>query len=172
MAAIMPPATVAQFKARFARDFKYTTGTEGVQDNDIASAFTDAVSLFNGKLWDTTAQASGWSDQQNAFMLLAAHFLVVNIETAGGLTAEKDAGEGATNVGEGVVQSKSVGGVTESYAFPKYITEDAILSQFLRTQYGIRYAQMLAGRITAPGFVVLGDRDPGVGPAAAPLPFQ
>ena len=138
--AVTPPATVADFKDRFDRDFVYGAGTDKVRDKDINRSLEEADSLFNSILWATNEEL------KTSFLYLTAHFLVLSLQMAGGLKT-KNRSAGAKNRGGGVVQSKGVGSVSVSYAVPSYVTNDPTLSQLLRTDYGMRYVQLLAPRL-------------------------
>lgn len=152
--AYTPPATVAQFKAQFDRDFQYGSGTDKVRDTDITRAFTDALMVWNPCLWRT-------EEKVNAFCYAAAHFLVLSLQAAGGLAAPSKA-LGPQNRGGGVVQTKSVGGVSVGYQMPDFVAKSAILSQFMRTDYGQRYLQLVTPRLVGNLDIVAGERDPGV----------
>src|ERR1700757_4358462 len=115
-APVTPPATIADFKARFKRGFKYSDGPDGVMDADIQQGFDLAVTLFNPCLFDAT-------EQKAVFLLAAAHFVVVGIQAAGGLSPQPPAAAGAAgapgasadateNSGSGVIGSKTTEKVT------------------------------------------------------------
>ncbi len=145
------PATVADFKARFVRDFRYGSGLETVRDADIQSALNEARSVFNPSLWTT-------DETIPAYLYASAHFLVLNLQMAGGLGSSP---KGANNHGGGATASKSVGQVSINYAIAERFQNDPILSQFLRTDYGQRYLQMASSRLVGPGSVVCGFNDTG-----------
>ena len=147
------PATVAEFKAQFDRDFIYGTGKETVRDGDIQRALTEATVDFNADLWST-------DELKPAFLYAAAHFLVLNVQMAGGLAAAPT-GKGVDNHGGGVTQSKAVGQVNINYALADKFQNDPILSQFLRTDYGQRYLQMASTRLVGNIAVVSGWNDTG-----------
>lgn len=140
--------TFADFKARFTREFVYGTRQDQVQEDDVNRAIEEAKMVFNEDLWET-------SEVKVAFSYAAAHFMVLNIQAAGGLIAEP-LGLGIENQGGGVVASKSLGSAALSFALPTEITENATLSQFMRTDFGQRYLQLLAPRLVGGGFVVDG----------------
>jgi hypothetical protein len=147
------PPTVSQFTARFVRDFPYTSnGTDGVLSADIQNALNDAAPLFNPGLWSSTTESL------TAYLFLTAHLLVLNLQMAGGLSA-RPLGKGVNNVGGGVVEGTSIGGISANYAIPERIRNSPILSQFMRTDYGQRYLYMLTPRIVGPVSVAAGFRD-------------
>lgn len=147
------PATVTDFKTQFDRDFIYGTGKETVRDSDITRALTEATSVFNSDLWSS-------DELKPAFLYAAAHFLVLNVQMAGGLAAAPS-GKGVDNHGGGVTQSKSVAQVNIAYAIAEKFQNDPILSQFLRTDYGQRYLQMVSTRLVGNVAVVSGFNDTG-----------
>src|SRR5262245_56887839 len=148
------PASIADFKARFDRDFVFDTTTDAVRDVDITDALNDASSTFNDGLW-----ASG-TEIITAFLFLAAHNLVLNLQAAGGLFAV-NLGRGVKSKGSGPISAKSVGSVSVNYALPESIVNDPQLSPYLRTEYGLRYLQMLTPRLVGNVVVVLGENDTG-----------
>jgi len=147
------PATVAEFKAQFDRDFIYGSGKETIRDQDISKALTEATSVFNADLWDT-------SELKPAFLYASAHFLVLNIQMAGGLNPSPT-GKGIDNRGGGITQSKSVAQVSIQYGIPQTVLESPILNQFLRSDYGLRYLQMITPRLVGNVAVVGGFNDTG-----------
>lgn len=147
------PASVAEFKTQFDRDFTYGPGKESVRDSDITRALTEAQSVFNPDIWETDVL-------KPAFLYAAAHFLVINIQMAGGLSSPSP-GRGIDNRGGGITQSKSVGQVSINYAISEKYKEDPILSQFMRTDYGLRYLQMVSTRLVGHAYVVGGFNDTG-----------
>ena len=77
--AVTPPVDAARFKDEFDRDFQYGSGLDKVRDKDINRALTEANALFNAALWATDEEL------QSAYLYLSAHFLVMNLQVAGGL---------------------------------------------------------------------------------------
>lgn len=143
-----PPAIV-DFKALFARDFVYGTGPETVMDTDISSAIQKAQIVFNSGLWESLADAN------LACCYVAAHFMVLAIQGAGGL-AVKNRGLGVNSKGGGTIESKGVGSVNVAFAVPDYVRQSPILSQFMRTDYGQFYLQLLTPRLVGNIAVVSG----------------
>ena len=149
------PATVAEFKARFIRDFVYGDGLETVRDEDINTAMVQGNALFNGDLWSST------DESKNAFLLVAAHCLVLNVQMAGGLNP-RPSGQGINNKGGGIQQSKSVGQVSVNYAIPQDVANSPALNQFMRTDYGQQYLQLVAPRIVGNVAFINGPNDTGI----------
>lgn len=133
-----PPATIADFKVKYDRDFPFGVGLDSVRDQDIDAAIASARSLYNPALW------SDDDERKAAFLPLAAHFLWSSLQGAGGLSTLKD---GVNSQGEGLTMSKSVGPASVSYDFPERIRNSPILGQLLKSAYGQVYLQMLMPRL-------------------------
>lgn len=144
----MAAPTVQQFKDQFAREFPYGARKDQVMTADITRALNEAAPMFNDALWTDD------TERVIAYCYAAAHYLVLNIRAAGGLSNEQGLGGGLNSSGGAAVLQKSVGGVSLSYALPDRIVQSPILSGFMRTDFGLRYLQMLAPRLVGGGFVV------------------
>lgn len=99
-----------------------------IQDADIMRAFKEANVNFNAGLFgddDTTKMV---------FLYLAAHYLVIDLNNAMNPLAMGFMG---------FTQSKSVGSVSESYAVPQWMLNNAILSQYATTGYGRKYLSLI-----------------------------
>lgn len=158
------PANVADFKDWFDRDFTYGAGLDRVRDKDIDRAFATATPVFNNMLWDTDAE------RKTAFLFVSAHFLALNLQAAGGLTAKLGQGQGANSQGSAVVATKSVGSVSVGYQWPEFVTSSRILSQFMRTKYGEQYLQLAIPRLVGNVAAVRGPQNPDI--AIPNIPFQ
>lgn len=158
-----PPATAADFKKRFARDFKFGDGLDRVTDDDIARAMSDAMTVFNPGLFSV---ADGWV----GFLNVAAHYVVVNIQAVGGLDAKPD-GLGVENQAQGLIAGKSVNGVNVSLVDPPdWIKRIPLLYQLWITDYGRKYVTMLQPKLVGNVHAVRGPRDAGA--AGSPsVPF-
>lgn len=144
-----PPA-VADFKAKFVREFVYGSGLDFVTDPDIQRALDEVPPLFNQDLLDALV------DQTSAYLYCAAHFLRMNIEGAGGLSA-LPRGRGARNSAVGVIVSAGVGQVNVQYQVPPpRIADSPTLLYFFRTDFGQRYIQMVVARLAGNMSVVRG----------------
>ena len=99
-----------------------------IQDADILRAFNEAKVNFNAALFgdDDTIKM--------VFLYLAAHYLVIDLNNA-----MNPLGMGFM----GFTQSKSVGSVSESYAVPQWMLNNAILSQYATTGYGRKYLSLI-----------------------------
>lgn len=109
-------------------DWKQIPDNNFVLDEDINKAITEASVNFNEGLFSDDDQ------KKTTFLYLVAHYLVVD------LTAAKNAGQSGTS---GVLTSRSVGNVSESYTIPKWITDNPILSLYATTSYGIKYVSLI-----------------------------
>jgi len=138
--AATPPATLAEFKVRFARDFQFGDGQDKVMDTDVNSAMADAMPVFNPALFDTDTG-------KLAFLMATAHFVVTNVQAAGGLSGRPH-GLGIDNVPEELISSKNVGGISLSVVEPPDIVKNnQVLRQFWTTDYGRRYLSMVTPKL-------------------------
>lgn len=144
------PPVIADFKAKFNREFIYGDGQDNVMDADITRALDEVPPLYNQSLLDTEA------DQVSAYLYLAAHFLVTNIQSAGGLSATQR-GRGVRNVSEGIQVSKGVGQANVTYQQPpKWIAESITFYPLWQTDFGKRYLTMIGPRLAGNFHVVAG----------------
>jgi hypothetical protein len=132
---------VDDFKTLFKRDFTYaiaigaTTSSfpcdmqkEMILDEDIERAFLEATINFNEALFSDSAQL------KLMFLYLAAHYLVYDLTTS-----KQSFGSGSSYP----VSSRSIGGVSESYMVPAWVSEDPVLGSFATTRYGVKYISLL-----------------------------
>lgn len=132
-------------------------------DADIQNALNMASTYFNADLFsDVPLGAPGetndtTSEQTLAYLYAAAHFLVLNIQAAGGLSG-LGSGSGLKSSSEGTITSKSIGGISAGYMWPDDIANDPMLYQFTRTAYGQQYLQMLAPKLV--GIIDVGQEYP------------
>ena len=145
--------TTDEFKALFSRDFPYLPfymygKTYFINDivyyqgafyislkdenTDISRAFTEAKMNFNPKLFPKCDEC------RVAFCYLAAHYLVIDLNNAMNPLALG---------GMGLVQSKSVGSVSESYAIPQWIMNDKNLGLYAQTGYGRKYISLIMPKL-------------------------
>lgn len=95
-----------------------------VQDTDIERAFEEAKGSFNNALFRNCNTA------QLYFCYVAAHYLVMDINNA----------QNALSMGfNGMVASKSVGSVSESYGLPAWVMNSPQYALFAQTGYGRKY---------------------------------
>lgn len=151
------PPLVADFTAQFPREFVYGTGLDSVTDNDIQRALNEAGIMFNQDLWDSTTLIGASSEGGIAYMYLAAHLMVINIQQmAGGLSAVAR-GKGVRNSPQGVPVASGVGQANVTYQVPPpRVAENAILMDFFRTTFGQRYLAMIEPRLIGNVAIVSG----------------
>lgn len=157
MGQLTPPATVADFKAQFTRDFVYGPGLETVRDSDIQNALNGASSVFNPELFDTTPIGIIpliTSEAMISYLNASAHIMVTALQAVGGLGK---VGKGVFSQGEGNITSKGVGGVNIGLEYPPAITDSPILFQFAKTTYGQAYLQVLATKLVGNVSAVVGE---------------
>lgn len=130
MASWQPP-TVADFKARWNRDFPYAPAEDPdnlkfVCNTDIQRAIDEALVNFSTWLFgDNTTLI---------FMWLAAHYLVVNI---------RNSGMGLASQSKFALNSTSVGGVNINNNINDRFAGDPMFAQYLTTGYGQQYLQLV-----------------------------
>lgn len=136
--------TVADFKAFFSRDFPFApTGNKDlkyVQDADITRAFTETLPNFNQALYPDDATI------QLGFLLLAAHYLVTNLQSAAG---------GMGGAVAGIVSARSVGNVSETYAVSKAFLDNPRLGFYAKTSYGLRWLELITPYLVGGGVGVV-----------------
>ena len=138
---------------------------DSVTDADIQLAINTAQSgynwnpaLFDGTNIAPTGQPPQ-SQQSTAFMYFAAHILTLNIQAAGGLKAEGMLG-GVLSGSDGIVESKSVGGISLSQSYPAWLKDNPALYSCLLTRWGRQYLDMLLPTLVGNMYVVDGQRLP------------
>lgn len=138
--------SVAEFKTYFVRDFPYGTDIEtSVTDADIAKAFQQVnVNISQGLFTDQSIYTVG-------YLLLAAHFLVMNLRAAS---------QGISGRASWLEQSKSVGSVSQGFAIPEYILNNPLLSIYSQTNYGMQYLQLLLPLLPGQMFISYGSTRP------------
>lgn len=99
-----------------------------VQDMDITKAFGEAQIVFNQGLFgsDTTIKAG--------YLYLTAHYLVNDLKAASG-------GIGASAMFP--VSGRTVGSVSETYGIPAIYADDALVSFYSQSAYGMKYLSMI-----------------------------
>lgn len=130
---VIYPATVAEFKSWFYRDFPYSTSEAdlgGVTSKDIEKAFAEAYFVFNKELFEE-------NEVKTAFLYLAAHYLVVDI---------KNSSTGLKGSFNGLLSNKSVGSVSAGYTMPSWVTDNPLYSLIAQTPYGVKYLSLVIAR--------------------------
>ena len=113
--------------------------------------------MFNPALFSTSpigVPPNLTSEALISYLNLSAHFLVTSLQAVGGLGK---VGGGINSQGEGIVSSKSVGGVSVSFMWPPMVIDSPALYQFTKTIYGQLYLQVLMPRLVGNVGVVLGE---------------
>lgn len=147
--------TVADFKARFYRDFTYGQfpntvalnfpNESVIQDQDIQNAFDDTKLQFNQGLFGTD------DDIRIGYLYLSAHNLCMNIRSSNG---------GINGTGAFPVASRSVGSVSEAYSIPAAYTDNPQLAIYTQTTYGIKYLEFVLPKIVGNVVSVYGGTSP------------
>lgn len=106
-----------------------------VTDNDIMKAFTQALAN------SSTRFGRDCNEKIMIFLHLMAFYLVMDAQNA-------SAGLGSSY--GGLVASKSVDGVSESYNFPTWMTESPMYSLFSSNGYGLKYLSLILPYISCP----------------------
>jgi len=112
-------------------DWKEISNVGLVSDLDITNAYAEACITFNDALFDDNA------DIILGYLYLAAHYLVNDLN-AGGQSGTQ----------AGLVNSRSVGNVSESYSIPQWQLDDPILGFYAGSSYGRKYLNMILPRLT------------------------
>ena len=108
------------------------------QDSDILEAINEAFVNFNEGLFPDEATA------KLVFLFLVAHYLTIDFGIATG------------GIQVGLTTSKSVGSVSESYSIPNWLLNNAALSSYATTPYGIKYASLIRPYLVGNFFIVKG----------------
>lgn len=108
------------------------------QDTDITDAIEEASINFNCGLFPNKQTA------KLVFMFLVAHYLTVDFMNAQG-----------TNFA-GIMTSRSVGSVSESYSIPQWIMNNSALAPYSTTGYGIKYCTLIRPYLIGNVFIVKG----------------
>lgn len=112
-----------------------------LSDADIQKAIQEAKMGFNESLFDDNETEDYIGDRNLALMYLTAYYLVMDIKNStAGLSSNGYAS---------FVSSKSVGGVSESYGVPTWVSSDPMLALYMDNGYGKKYVSMLLPRAKA-----------------------
>ena len=96
------------------------------QDSDIINAIAEAEVNFNEGLFANKSTA------KLVFLYLVAYYLTIDFQNAM-----------AAMGGGGIVQSKSVGSVSESYAIPQWMLNNPSFSMYAQNGYGRKYLSLI-----------------------------
>lgn len=137
---------IAAFKAYFNRDFPYGADiAQNVLDQDITNALATTDARFNPELW------SNQDKYTLGYLLLAAHNLVMAIRSSN---------QGLAGTGSWLESSKAVGSVSQGFTIPQRILDNPLLAMLSKTQYGMRYLELIIPLITGPMFTSEGFTKP------------
>lgn len=125
--------TIADFKTYFVRDFNYGATTDLVMDADLTKALDKAAAYIASDCFPTQAQYT------IGFYYLMAHFLVSALQTGS---------QGATGQGRWLVNSHSVGSVSEGFSIPDDVLKNPYLSLISKTSYGQEYLMLIYPKLT------------------------
>ena len=133
---------ITDFKAYFVRDWAYSTDPAvGLMDSDITSGLNDAAVNINVALWPTQLAYT------NAYLLLAAHYVVMNIRASS---------QGISGQFGWLEASKSVGAVSEGFSIPQRILDNPYFSYLSKTNYGIKYLMFALPQLSGNVYTVCG----------------
>lgn len=99
-----------------------------ITDDDIQSAIGQALLNANMRFGATN------EDKITIFLHLVAFYLVMDL---------KNASAGLNSSYAGLVASKSVGSVSESYNFPQWVVNSPIYSIYTTNGYGMKYLSLI-----------------------------
>lgn len=111
-------------------DWSLLTPGEKVSDLDITHAYAESDLTFNTSLFTSD------DNMVLAYLYLSAHYLVNDLN-AGGIDSNPT----------GIVNSKSVGNVSEGYAIPEWQLKSSVYSFYTKSSYGLKYLNMVIPRI-------------------------
>lgn len=125
------PPTIAEFKAKFNRDFNYAPSTDPnnldyITDNDIQNGMNEAMVNFTD-LYD------GGSKTTIVFLYLAAFYMVWNLQNSA---------KGISSQSRFPISSNSVGGVAVTYSIPQRYMDDPTLSMYTQNGYGMMFLSL------------------------------
>lgn len=136
---------VQSFKDYFTRDFPYGSTADTVMDSDIVKAETQASIFINQCLFGN----QGIYDI--GFLLLSAHYLVMNIRASS---------QGIAGKYPWLQTGKSVGSVSEQFAIPERIEGNAEYTFLCQTNYGAQFLFMVLPQLSGAIFPIWGGTNP------------
>lgn len=99
-----------------------------VTDADITKAMSQAIINGNPRFGDND------EERINIYLHLIAFYLCIDL---------KNAASGINSTYSGLVASKSVDGVSESYNFPQWLVNNPVYSMFNQNGYGMKYLSLI-----------------------------
>jgi hypothetical protein len=137
--------TVADFKAKFTRDFPYGITPDVVNDSDIQRAINESSLLINEAL------CGSQEFYTLAYLFLAAHRMVMNLRASSvGLAGNFD----------WLIGSKGVGSVSVSTSIPQRLLENPVWSYYCKSTYGVEYLMLMLPRLSGAFGTVAGWTQP------------
>jgi hypothetical protein len=134
--------TLSDFKTRFTRDFPFgATPSTDVTDTDIQNAMDEVECNINEELFCDEAQ------YQLGYLLLAAHYLVMNLRASS---------QGIAGSFDWNTASKSVGSVSVSQSIPESIMKNPLYAYMTTSTYGAKYLMMVYPNLMGQMFAVEG----------------
>lgn len=100
-----------------------------VLDKDVEKAMGQARISANERYGETD------EEKINIFLHLVAFYLTIDL---------KNASTGVSGAYTGVVSSKSVGDVSESYALPQWVLKSPMYSIYAQNGFGLKYLSLIA----------------------------
>ncbi len=138
--------SVSSFKAYFTRPFPYGVDPNtSVTDADIANAMQMTNMAINQALWGDQ------SSYNVAYLLLTAHYMIVNLRSSS---------QGINGQFAFLEASKGVGAVNVSTSIPQRVLDNPLWSMLMKTNYGAEYMQLLLPQLSGQTFVVAGTTRP------------
>lgn len=111
-----------------------------INDIDIEKAFSQAKNMININLF-----ASNDELLKICYLLLTANYLVIDLSMANG--------NGTSNF---LISSKSVDGVSASYAIPETILKNPLFNYLSYTQFGLKYLNYLLPKLNGYSTIIRG----------------
>lgn len=137
--------SVASFKAYFVRDFPYGNTVDYVMNSDIEKAIIQSTCFVNRNVYCTHGAYA------NAVLLLAAHYLVMNLRSSS---------QGVASKYTWLESSKSVGSVSQGFTIPDSILKSPTYSMLTATGYGAQFLFDVYPRLRGQMFVTPGRTNP------------
>lgn len=144
--------TVEDFKSFFKKDFDYADNEESssssdeidtslIYDSDIEKAMEEADAVFNESIFPDKKTAV------LSFKYLTAYYLVLD---------QNNANSGGNGGGVGLLTSRHVRNVGESFAVPQWVLDNPLYSLYAQNGYGLKYLSLIMSRLVGVVSVVPG----------------
>ena len=109
-----------------ANDWNLLQPSTLIASKDITNAFNEALANFNSYITDDE------NSLKLMYLYLSAHYLVNDINAGG-----------ASSSGSNLVNSRSVGSVSESYSIPQWMLDKPSFSLIAKSSYGQKYLSLI-----------------------------